>query len=132
MRVRAFEACDLDAVHALLSANGWADRIGSTDDLRALIEASSIALVADGGERVIGFVRALSDFCSNGYVSMLVVDSDARRRGVGTALMRAAMGDDERITWVLRAGREGAAAFHASIGFEPSIVAMERRRRAEP
>jgi ribosomal protein S18 acetylase RimI-like enzyme len=129
--VRAFEECDLDAVHALLADNGWRERIGSRDDLRALIAASPIALVATDNERVIGFVRALTDGRSNGYVSMLVVAAEARRRGVGSALMRAAMGDDERITWVLRAGREGSAAFHASLGFEPSAVAMERRRRRD-
>jgi GNAT superfamily N-acetyltransferase len=123
VHVRSFEARDLGAVHALLAANGWHGRIGGLDDLHAL--------VATDGERVTGFVRALTGFRSNGYVSMLVVADHARRRGVGSALMRAAMGDDERITWVLRAGREGAAAFHASLGFEPSAVAMERRRRSE-
>jgi GNAT superfamily N-acetyltransferase len=131
VHVRSFEARDLGAVHALLAANGWHGRIGSLDDLHALIAASPVALVATDGDRVTGFVRALTDFRSNGYVSMLVVADHARRRGVGSALMRAAMGDDERITWVLRAGREGAAAFHASLGFEPSAVAMERRRRSE-
>jgi ribosomal protein S18 acetylase RimI-like enzyme len=129
--IRAFEERDLEAVHELLADNGWRERLGSRDDLRDLIAASAIALVADEGGRVLGFVRALTDFRSNGYVSMLAVAADARRRGVGTALMRAAMGDDERITWVLRAGREGAAAFHASLGFEPSAVAMERRRRSD-
>jgi hypothetical protein len=39
------------------------------------------------------------------------------------------MGDDENITWVLRAGRDEASLFFASLGFAASSVAMERLRR---
>ena len=129
MQVRSTTASDVAAIHRLLLTHGWAHRVGEVEELGRLIAASQRAVVAVADGEVVGFARAITDGISNGYVSMVVVAGPYRRRGVGQALVERLIGAEPHITWVLRAGREGAAGFFAKLGFSASTTAMERPRR---
>jgi len=129
MQVRSVAASEYDAVHRLLLSNGWAHRVGDVEQLGRLISASQRAVIAVSGDEIVGFARAITDGISNGYLSMVMVAEPFRRRGIGRALVESLVGSEPNITWVLRAGRQGAAEFFAKLGFAASTTAMERTRR---
>jgi ribosomal protein S18 acetylase RimI-like enzyme len=128
MNIRQIEPEEIEQARVLLANTGWAHRVSDPAQFRDLVLRSQLALVAVDQDQVVGFVRGLTDGASNGYISMLVVDETHRLRGIGSALVRAAMGQNPEMTWVLRAQRPGLFPFYEKLGFRVSSVAMERVR----
>jgi ribosomal protein S18 acetylase RimI-like enzyme len=126
MQVRKILPEEYEQARLLLQANDWGPRVQDPELFRELVARSHVTLVAVEDNLVVGFLRAISDGIFNGYISMVVVAREYRGRGVGTALVQQAMGDNDRMTWVLRAGRTGVSAFYEKLGFLQSEVTMER------
>jgi len=127
MEYRPITPEDYEPVRRFLSEAGWQHRVADPEKFARMMGNTNRAVVAVEGARVVGFARALCDEVSNGYISMVAVAADMRRRGIGRELVRQLVGDDRGITWVLRAGR-GSDGFWERMGFQPSGVAMERVR----
>jgi ribosomal protein S18 acetylase RimI-like enzyme len=133
MQVRAIQPHELEPARQLLLGAGWERQVTTPEEFASLVAQSQLSLVAVRDGEVVGYLRALTDGLTNGYISMVVVHPAHQRRGIGRALVAAAMGNNEQMTWVLRAGRsDGVATFYEKLGFSRSSVAMERPGRVKP
>ena len=130
LEYRGAGAQDYEAVRQFLREVGWQRRVDDPERFRAMVEGAQRTVVAFDGGRVVGFARALCDGVSNGYISTVAVAVDMRGRGVGRELVRRLVGEDDGVTWVLRAGH-GSEGFWRRMGFEASEVAMERVRKTD-
>jgi ribosomal protein S18 acetylase RimI-like enzyme len=127
VEVRTIRPAEFEEARQLLLAAGWDRRVSTPEEFAELVSRSQIALVAIQESSVVGFLRALTDGLANGYISMVVVHERYRGCGIGRLLVEAVLGNDTRVTWVLRASRtDGVAKFYEKLGFSHSEVAMER------
>lgn len=127
MEFKPVTPADYEAVRNFLAENGWEKRVADAEKFRRIMENADRTVVAFAGARIVGFARALCDDCSNGYIGTVAVAEDFRGRGIGRELVERLIGDDENITWVLRAGR-GSGKFWEKMNFRRSETAMEKTR----
>jgi len=87
LRIEAFSLTHLDEVVALCAAEGWPSWTHQSVE-RAFFGPGVLALVAVEGSNVVGVAELLTDGEVIAYLALLVVSSEARRRGVARALIR--------------------------------------------
>lgn len=124
---REATADSYETIRLFLAANGWEARVSDRDRFTVMMNNADRTVIALDGDRLVGFARALCDGVSNGYIGTVAVHEEMRGQGIGSEMVRRLIGDDPRITWVLRAGR-GSYEFWRKMGFGESTVAMELKR----
>ena len=93
----------------VLKRSGLAARrpVDRPDVIRAMVENADLVISArDGGGRLVGAARSVTDFAYCCYLSDLAVDRECQRQGIGKELMRRtkeAAGGDKIVLLLLSA-----------------------------
>ncbi|BBY57810.1 mycothiol synthase [Mycolicibacterium sarraceniae] len=91
----ALSRAEQEQVRALIAAATGADGVAPVGEqvLRELPRQTTRHLVADDGEAIVGYLNLAPGRDGADAMGELVVDPRARRRGIGTGLLRAAIGE---------------------------------------
>ena len=113
------------SVRELYEHVGWSRPVNE-EELREVLEAGP-AVGAWDGERLVGFVRALSDGHLAAYIEDVIVHQDYRRGGVGDRLMSRLLTEIKRSANVSLFCERPVARFYERHGFRAtSYVLMQR------
>lgn len=110
---------ELQQLQALLRQTGWANRRG-VEGIQTMLDGTPLTLGAWEGDRLVGFVRVITDGIYRALIDDVVVEESKRGTGIGSELMQRTT---ERLAEVeevfLRCG-EGVVPFYERHGYERS------------
>ena len=118
--VRKQELVNINDVLHLYQAVGWTNYTHQSQMLeKALSHSLAIYLALDGGA-VVGLVRLVGDGFSSVFVQDLIVLPSYQRQGIGSALMKKALGNfkDAYQVQLVTEQTEKTLGFYRSLGFE--------------
>lgn len=108
-----------DVLH-LYQAVGWTNYTNQPQMLEQSLSHSLAIYVARDGEEIVGLVRLVGDGFSSVFVQDLIVLPNYQRQGIGSDLMKEALGDYKNAYQVQLATEqtEKTLGFYHSLGFE--------------
>ena len=116
INIRSWGEADFLAIQRLSQTLGWSSPTQRPADSLLAWQHSWPALVAIEGERVVGFVRGLTDGAITMYIAEMAVEVRLRGRGIGRALLDAchALYPTARLDLL---ATDEARAFYKACGF---------------
>ena len=110
----------IDDVLHLYQAVGWTNYTNQPQMLAQALSHSLATYLARDGEKIVGLVRLIGDGFSSVFVQDLIVLPSYQRQGIGSALMKEALGDYKDAYQVQLATEqtEKTVEFYRSLGFE--------------
>ena len=110
----------IDDVLHLYQAVGWTNYTNQPQMLEQSLAHSLAIYVARVGEEIVGLVRLVGDGFSSVFIQDLIVLPSYQRQGIGSDLMKEALGDFKDAYQVQLATEqtEKTLEFYRSLGFE--------------
>ena len=118
--IRKQEIVKLEDVLHLYQAVDWTNYTNQPQMLEQSLAHSLAIYVARDGEKIVGLVRLVGDGFSSVFVQDLIVLPSYQRQGIGSDLMKEALGDFKDAYQVQLATEqtEKTLGFYRSLGFE--------------
>lgn len=85
--IRAFLEEDFSSIQNLYEKEGWLNYVKRKEDSLEAWKSSAICFVALHEEKVVGFVRGLTDGEITTYIAELLIENSFRGKGIGKALV---------------------------------------------
>ena len=110
----------IDDVLHLYQAVGWTNYTNQSQMLAQALTHSLAIYLAHDGEEIVGLVRLVGDGFSSVFIQDLIVLPSYQRQGIGSNLMKEALGDFKDAYQVQLATEqtEKTLGFYRSLGFE--------------
>ena len=118
--IKKQEIVKLEDVLHLYQAVGWTNYTNQPQMLEQSLAHSLAIYVARDGEEIVGLGRLVGDGFSSGFVQDLIVLPTYQRQGIGSDLMKEALGDykDAYQVQLVTEQTERTLGFYRSMGFE--------------
>ena len=118
--IKKQEIVKLEDVLHLYQAVGWTNYTNQPQMLEQALSQSLVIYLALDGDAVVGLIRLVGDGFSSVFVQDLIVLPNYQCQGIGSALMKQALGDFKEAYQVQLATEqiEKNLGFYRSMGFE--------------
>ena len=118
--IRKQEIVKLEDVLHLYQAVGWTNYTNQPQMLEQALSHSLAIYLAFDGEKIVGLIRLVGDGFSSVFVQDLIVLPSYQRRGIGSALVKEALGDYKYAYQIqlVTDQTEKNVGFYRSMGFE--------------
>lgn len=118
--IKKQEIVKLEDVLHLYQAVGWTNYTHQTEMLEQALSHSLVIYLALDGDAVVGLIRLVGDGFSSVFVQDLIVLPSYQRQGIGSSLMKEALGNFKEAYQVQLATEETEknVGFYRSMGFE--------------
>lgn len=118
--IRGMTEADFPAIYALSEAEGWnSPRVTKAQTLESWHNSWPVLVIVNE-EKVIGFLRAITDGAITTYIADILVAPGWQRRGLGKALLEVCHQLTPRTHFALMSVKE-AVKFYEKDGFEHTI-----------
>ena len=120
LTIRKQEIVKLEDVLHLYQAVGWTNYTNQPQMLEQALSHSLAIYLAFDGEKIVGLIRLVGDGFSSVFVQDLIVLPSYQRRGIGSALVKEALGDYKYAYQIqlVTDQTEKNVGFYRSMGFE--------------